>query len=136
MSVRFKLIEQMETISENEPIELNVTRKTDLNELEKKMEYVSKKIADEFYNINNKLSIVNNIMDLNYNSKYMNSDFNRHEHIEEHMDSLIYDYQTVKALLNKGREIRYLKEIKEKEKDNEIRCARNTLAQFGITSIN
>jgi hypothetical protein len=126
----------LETISELEQVDLNVNSKTNLDDLEEKMEYTCKKIAEQYFKLNNKLSIVNNIIDLNFNSNYMNTDFNRHEHIEEHLDSFIYNYQTVKSLLNKGREIRYLKEIKEKEKENEIRCARNTLALYGIKSIN
>ena len=62
----------------------------------------------------------------------MNTDFDKQEYIEEYLDTLIYEYQTVKELLKKGREIRYHKEKKEKEKDNELRCARNTLSYYGI----
>lgn len=133
MSLKNKLLE---TISELEPIDLNVNSKTNLDDLEEKMEYTCKKIAEQYYKLNNKLSIINNIIDLNFNSNYINTDFNRHEHIEEQLDSLIFKYQNLKTLLNKGREIRYLKEIKEKEKENEIRCARNTLVQLGIKPIN
>lgn len=133
MSLKNKLLE---TISEMEPIDLNVNSKTNLDDLEEKMEYTCKKIAEQYYKLNNKLSIINNIIDLNFNSNYINTDFNRHEHIEEQLDSLIFKYQNLKTLLNKGREIRYLKEIKEKEKENEIRCARNTLVQLGIKPLN
>ena len=43
-----------------------------------------------------------------------NHPFDKHEYIEEYLDTLIYEYQTVKELLKKGREIRYNKEKKEK----------------------
>jgi hypothetical protein len=62
----------------------------------------------------------------------MNTNFDQQENIEWYLDSLVHEYQTVKELLKKGREIRYNKESKEKEKYNEIRCARNTLSYYGI----
>jgi hypothetical protein len=62
----------------------------------------------------------------------MNTDFDKHEHIELYFDTLLHEYKTVKELLAKGRAIRYNKEKKEKEKYNEVRCARNTSANFEI----
>jgi hypothetical protein len=58
--------------------------------------------------------------------------FIEHEILEERIDGLFYRYQKNKELLKKGRLIRHYKEEKEKEKMNELRYARNTLAHYGI----
>ena len=98
------------------------------------MEYVSEQISEEFHILNTIVSQVNGILNINFNNKFMNTDFDKQEYIEEYLDTLIYEYQTVKELLKKGREIRYNKEKKEKQKDNELRGARNTLKYCGINS--
>jgi len=115
----------LERILEFEPVNLNISLETELDE---KMEYISEQISQEFHVLNNIVSQVNSILDINFNNKFMNTNFDKHEHIELYFDTLLHEYQTVKELLKKGREIRYTKEKKEKEKDNEIRFARNTLA--------
>ncbi len=122
----------LDMIPELEPVNLNINKETSLEELTEKMTYITELIAEEYYMLNNVVSNVNSILDVNYNNKFMNKDFDKQEYIEEYLDSLVYEYQKVKEILKKGREIRYHKELKEKEKENEIRCARNTLAHFGI----
>lgn len=118
----------LERIPESEPVNLNISSETELEELDEKMEYISEQISQEFHLLNNIVSQVNSILNINFNNKFMNTDFDKQEYIEEYLDTLVYEYQTVKELLKKGREIRYTKGKKEKEKDNEIRCVRNALA--------
>jgi hypothetical protein len=122
----------LERIPESEPVNLDVNQETELEELDNKMNYISQQIAEEFHILNNIVSKTNSVLNLNFNNKFMNTNFDEQENIEWYLDSLVYEYQTVKELLKKGREIRYNKESKEKEKDNEIRCARNTLSYYGI----
>ena len=124
----------LERIPESKPVNLNVNSETELEELDEKMEYVSEQISEEFHVLNTIVSQVNGILNINFNNKFMNTDFDKQEYIEEYLDTLIYEYQTVKELLKKGREIRYNKEKKEKQKDNEIRCVRATLKYCGIKS--
>lgn len=114
----------LERIPESVPVNLNVNSETELEELDEKMKYVGEVISEEFHLLNNIVSQINGILNVNFNKKFMNMDFEQHEHIEEYFDTLIHEYQTVKDLLKKGRAIRYNKE--KKEKDNEIRCSRNT----------
>ena len=111
----------LERIPESKPVNLNVNSETELDELDEKMEYVSEQISEEFHILNTIVSQVNGILNINFNNKFMNTDFDKQEYIEEYLDTLIYEYQTVKELLKKGREIRYNKEKKEKQKDNELR---------------
>jgi len=125
MKEMFPKQNSLERIPESEPVNLNISLETELDE---KMEYISEQISQEFHVLNNIVSQVNSILDINFNNKFMNTNFDKHEHIELYFDTLLHEYQTVKELLKKGREIRYTKEKKEKEKDNEIRFARNTLA--------
>ena len=117
----------LERIPESKPVNLNVNSETELDELDEKMEYVSEQISEEFHILNTIVSQVNGILNINFNNKFMNTDFDKQEYIEEYLDTLIYEYQTVKELLKKGREIRYNKEKKEKQKDNELRGSRATL---------
>ena len=124
----------LERIPESKPVNLNVNSETELDELDEKMEYVSEQISEEFHILNTIVSQVNGILNINFNNKFMNTDFDKQEYIEEYLDTLIYEYQTVKELLKKGREIRYNKEKKEKQKDNEIRGSRATLKYCGINS--
>ena len=111
----------LERIPESKPVNLNVNSETELEELDEKMEYISEQISEEFHILNTIVSQVNGILNINFNNKFMNTDFDKQEYIEEYLDTLIYEYQTVKELLKKGREIRYNKEKKEKQKDNELR---------------
>ena len=111
----------LERIPESNPVNLNVNSETELEELDEKMEYISEQISEEFHVLNTIVSQVNGILNINFNNKFMNTDFDKQEYIEEYLDTLIYEYQTVKELLKKGREIRYNKEKKEKQKDNELR---------------
>lgn len=121
----------LERIPESIPVNLNVNSETELEELDEKMKYISQQIAEEFHILNNIVSKTNSVLNLNYNNKFMNTNFDQQENIEWYLDSLVYEYQTVKQLFKKGREIRHNIERKEKEKDNELRCARNTLS-YGI----
>jgi hypothetical protein len=122
----------LERIPESEPVNLDVNQETELEELDNKMKYITQQIAEEFHILNNIVSKTNSVLNLNFNNKFMNTNFDEQENIEWYLDSLVYEYQTVKELLKKGREIRYNKESKEKEKDNEIRCVRNTLSYYEI----
>ena len=96
------------------------------------MKYISQQIAEEFHILNNIVSKTNSVLNVNFNNKFMNVNFDQQENIEWYLDSLVHEYQTVKELFKKGREIRYNIETKEKEKDNEIRYARNTLLFYGL----
>jgi hypothetical protein len=122
----------LERIPESLPVNLNVNSETELEELDEKMEYIGEVIAEEFHLLNNIVSQISGVLDVNFNNKFMNKDFDKHEHIELYFDTLIHEYQTVKELLQKGRAIRYHKEKKETEKYNELRCARNTSANYEI----
>ena len=122
----------LDRIPESEPVNLNVNSETELEELDKKMEYIGEVISEEFHILNNIVSQINGILNVNFNNKFMNTDFDKHEHIELYFDTLIHEYQTVKELLAKGRAIRHNKEKKEKEKYNEVRCARNMSANYKI----
>ena len=122
----------LERIPESEPVNLDVNQETELEELDNKMKYISQQIAEEFHILNNIVSKTNSVLNVNFNNKFMNTNFDEQENIEWYLDSLVQEYQTVKKLLKKGREIRYNKESKEKEKDNEIRCSRNTLSYYEI----
>jgi hypothetical protein len=125
-------VNSLERIPESVPVNLNVNSETELNELDEKMEYIGEVISEEFHLLNNIVSQINSILNVNFNNKFMNTDFDKHEHIEFYFDTLIHEYQTVKDLLAKGRAIRYNKEKKEKEKYNEVMCARNTSANYEI----
>lgn len=130
----------LDTILEFEPINLNIDSETKLDELNIKMKFISEKIAEEFNILKGVVLKVNRILNINYNDKFMNTDFDKQEYIEEYLDNLVYEYQTVKELLKKGRNIRYYKEIKEEEvekekeneKEKEIRYASNTLTYYII----
>ena len=122
----------LDRIPESEPVNLNVNSETKLEELDEKMEYISEVIAEEFHILNNIVSKTNSVLNVNFNNKFMNVNFDQQENIEWYLDSLVHEYQTVKELFKKGREIRYNIVTKEKEKDNEIRYARNTLLFYGL----
>jgi hypothetical protein len=118
----------LDRIPQFEPI----NKEIGLEELAEKMKYISQEIAEEYNVLNNIVSQVNIVLNNNYNTKFMNTDFDNQEYIEENLDRLVHEYQTVKELLKRGREIRYYKELKEREKDNENRCDRNILVDYGI----
>jgi hypothetical protein len=118
----------LDRIPQFEPI----NKEIGLEELAEKMKYISQEIAQEYFVLNNIVSQVNIVLNVNYNNKFMNTDFDNQEYIEENLDRLVHEYQTVKELLKRGREIRYYKELKEREKDNENRCDRNILVDYGI----
>jgi uncharacterized ubiquitin-like protein YukD len=124
----------LDRIPESDPVNLDVNSDTELDELAEKMKYISQQIAEEFHILNNIVSKTNSVLNVNFNNKFMNVNFDQQENIEWHFDILVHEYQTVKQLFKKGREIRYNIETKEKEKDNEIRYARNTLSYYGIKS--
>ena len=105
----------LDRIPESEPVNLNVNSETKLEELDEKMEYISEVIAEEFHILNNIVSQINGILQVNFNNKFMNKDFDKHEHIELYFDILLDEYKTVKELLQKGRAIRYNKEKKKRK---------------------
>jgi len=83
----------LDRIPESEPVNLDVNSNTELEELDKKMKYISQQIAEEFHILNNIVSKTNSVLNVNFNNKFMNV---------------------------------------KKEKDNEIRYARNTLLFYGL----
>lgn len=108
------------------------------NMLSEYMDDTINKLNKEFLNITQRMSYINEMFNKLYSNDQNNMGmlFIEHELLEERMDGLIYRYQTTKDLLKKGRLIRYHKEEKEKEKLNELRYARNTLAHYGIDATN
>jgi len=102
-----------------------------LEELQDIMDNISKHIAEKFGCLREKLARIQNILENND----VDVDFDRQELFEEKIDQLIHQYSEIKEQFKKGREIRCFKEKKEKEKLNEIRYARNVLAQLGIHNI-
>ena len=124
----------LDRIPELEPVNLDVNSETELEELDEKMKYISQQIAEEFHILNNIVSKTNSVLNINYNNNFMNKNFDQQENIEWYLDSLVHEYQNVKKLLKKGREIRYHKEKKEKEKEkySDIRCKQNTLSNYEI----
>jgi len=107
-----------------------VNKETGLDELSEKMKYISQEIAQEYFGLKNIVSQVNIVLNINYNNKFINTDFDNEEYIEENLDRLVHEYKTVKELLKRGREIRYYKELKEREN----RCARNASVNYEIKS--
>jgi hypothetical protein len=105
--------------------------------LDEHMDETINKLNKEFLNISQRMKYMNDMFDKFYeNNKYdgVGMSFIEHELFEERMDGLIYRYQKTKNLLKKGRLIRHYIEEKEKEKLNELRYARNTLAHYGINT--
>jgi hypothetical protein len=127
-------MDPLPTIYENEGLDYSELSIKMLNE---HMDETVNKLNIEFLNISQRMKYMNDTFDKLYkNNKYdgLGMLFIEHELFEERMDSLIYRYQKTKNLLKKGRLIRYYTEEKEKEKSNELRYARNTLAHYGIDS--
>ena len=71
----------LERIPESKPVNLNVNSETELDELDEKMEYVSEQISEEFHILNTIVSQVNGILNINFNNKFMNTDFDKQEYI-------------------------------------------------------
>lgn len=126
------MAENLNTIHE---ININVDSEHELEELREKMKYISNQIALEFRKLKKQSINVTEILEKNYNNEFMNNNFDEQELVEEHIDNLLYQYEKVKKYLKYGRDVRFYKEKKEKEKSNEIRYAKNLLAHFGIKSI-
>jgi hypothetical protein len=104
----------------------------ELEELQEKMNYNSHQTAQEFYKLKTQSFKVSEILEKNFNKFYLNDNFDDQELIEEQIDRLIYQYAKIKENLKKGRDIRFNIEMKETQKSNELRYARNLLAHFGI----
>lgn len=100
--------------------------------LQSEMLLISNKIAQELYTLKSYSFSANHILHCNFNASFMNKNFEEQELIEEQLDRFVHQYTKIKEYFKKGREIRYHKEQKEKEKMNELRYARNVLAQLGI----
>ena len=126
----------LEPVSEIVPVELHVDSNHELDEINEKYEYVTDRIAEEFYKLNNMSHIISDILEKNFNSNFMNKNFETHELVEEKLDNLLFKYLQIKELLKKGREIRFYKEQKENEITKEKRFARNALAYYGIKPSN
>ncbi|MFY7728056.1 MAG: hypothetical protein ACOVRN_00915 [Flavobacterium sp.] len=60
--------------------------------------------------------------------------FDDHEIVEEAVDAFTYRFQKTKQLLKEARLIRCYIEQKTAQKENEIRFAKNALAQYGIAT--
>lgn len=112
-------------------IDINVNSENDLTELEEKMNYITNKIATDLHGLTHNVNCIKFILE----SNELNIDFEKQEYIEEYFDKFIYQYSKIKDYFKKGREIRCYKEKKEQEKINELRYARNVLAQLGINNI-
>ncbi len=122
------------TIYENECIDYSDLSYKMLNE---HMDENVNNLNKDFKNILQKMKDITTMFEKLYSNNNSNVDgfsFLEHELFEDRMDGLFYKYQRTKELLKKGRLIRCYKEEKEREKLNELRYARNTLAQYGIHS--
>jgi hypothetical protein len=126
----------VEPVPEIIPVELNIDSDHELDEIHEKYEYITDQIAQDFYKLNNILQNITGILQSNFNSTFMNKNFETQELIEEKLDNLMFKYFQTKELLKKGREIRFYKEQKEKELQKEKRFARNTLVHYGIKPTN
>lgn len=125
-------METMPTIFENDCTDYSeFTHKMLIEQMDNTVGNLNK----EFLEITQKMKHINGMFEKLYLQNKNNEvgmSFIEHELLEERMDALFYRYQKTKELLKKGRLIRYYKEEKEKEKLNELRYARNTLAHYGI----
>ena len=129
-------MDPLPTIYENEICDYSKFSNKMLNE---SIDENVNKLNKEFLNISQRMKYMNDMFNRLYeNNKYdsVGMSFMEHELLEEGMDGLFYRYQKTKELLKKCRLIRHYKEEKEKEKLNELRYARNTLAHYGIDSAN
>lgn len=60
-------------------------------------------IANKFNKLKNQVYKVNNILNTNFNGEFMNINFDDQELIEEQMDILFYEYETIKKLIQQTR---------------------------------
>jgi len=125
-------LQLLSTIPEIEQMDVSVNSNDELKYLEEKMKYISEVISQKFYGLKTEIINVTNIIEENYNRNFMNTDFDDEELVEEQLDILMYEYSKIKELLKKGREIRYNKEHKEKEKDREQLMIRNAFVYYEI----
>ena len=126
---------KLTTIHEYENSNVAISSTNELEHLQSEMIVVTNKIAQDLYALKSYTFSVNNILECNFNSSFMNTNFDDQELIEEQIDRLVYQYVKIKEHLKKGREIRIFKEQKEQEKMNELRYARNVLMQLGIDNV-
>lgn len=101
----------LDIIQEYEPV---INPDSELENLDEKMKYISTQIAEEFHILNHIVSQVKSVLNVNFNNKFMNTEFEKQEYVEEYLDSFVHEYQTVKNLLRKGREIKCIIGTKEK----------------------
>lgn len=105
----------LETIPEVERINLEVDLDDTINILEEKMTYINNKLSHDFYALKKNVNKVSYSLDNKFKTNKIINNFDIYELAEEHIDEMIYEYAKIKQLLKKGREIRCLKELKEKE---------------------
>ena len=91
-----------------------IDSETEYDKLNECLNKISNEISNEFYKINIYLDKLHKIVNKNYNEKFMNNNFDEQEFIEEKFDELFYNYNKIKTLFKKGREMRICKEDKEK----------------------
>lgn len=133
MIIIIRMQRKLNTINEDEQSNMVVNFSgNELDFLQSEMLLISNKIAQELYTLKSYSFSANHILHCNFNTTFMNTNFEEQELIEEQLDRFVHQYTKIKENFKKGREIRYHKEQKEKEKMNELRYARNVLAQLGI----
>jgi|LauGreDrversion4_2_1035121.scaffolds.fasta_scaffold448265_2 hypothetical protein len=126
---------KLTTIKEDDVL---IDSTNELEQLQSEMLVVSNQIAQDFYKLKSYAFSANHILECNFNASFMNTNFDEQELIEEQMDRFVFQYVKLKEHFKKGREIRCFKEKKEKkeqEKSNELRYARNVLAQLGLDKV-
>ena len=123
---------KLTTINEDEHLNTTLDSADELEQLKSEMFVVTNKIAQDFYALKSYSFSVNNILECNFNTSFMNINFDEQELIEEQLDRFVHQYAKMKESFKRGREIRCYKEQKEQEKMNELRYARNVLAHHGI----
>lgn len=126
---------KLATINENEQLNSEIDSTNELENLQSEMLIITNQIAQELYALRSYTFSTNHILQCNFNPSFMNTNFDEQEIIEEYIDRFVYQYEKIKESFKKGREIRSHKEQKEQEKINELRYARNVLAQLGINNI-
>ena len=125
----------LEVIPEVTNINFDVDSDHEMEELHEKMNSICNQTAEEFYKIKFQSARVSDILEKNFNKSYLNNNFDDQEKIEEQIDKLIYQYETIKNNLRDGRKVRFYIEKKEKQTFNELRYARNLLLHLGIEHI-
>ncbi len=123
---------KLTTINEDVHSDMTFDSTNELEQLQSEMFIITNKIAQDLYALKSYAFSVNNILECNFNTSFMNTNFEEQELVEEQIDRFVYQYTKMKEHFKKGREIRIFKEQKEQEKNNELRYARNVLAHHGI----